>query len=118
MQQQQRAWSLLAALVLAVIGFPATLVIGFSSRPSFAHRHSTTTRIQSNKDPVDAAPADIDAEKLFPEATILEFTLEHHKPLGCTVEESLAHPMEKHVFITKVRLSTTACDLMCVTSVL
>ena len=50
---------------------------------------------------------------LFPGSHVLEFTLLNHKPLGCTVEESLAHPMEKHIFITKVRIknpkNTPAC---------
>mmetsp|Transcript_27367 Transcript_27367/g.38492 ORF Transcript_27367/g.38492 Transcript_27367/m.38492 type:complete len:302 (+) Transcript_27367:136-1041(+) len=45
----------------------------------------------------------------FPKADVVEFTLEHHVPLGCSVEESLAVNQEtgnyaddQHVFVSKV----------------
>jgi hypothetical protein len=40
------------------------------------------------------------AENLFPKAEFLEFVLSPHRPLGCTVEESLADA--RHIFVTKV----------------
>jgi hypothetical protein len=67
-----------------------------------AAKSMASTRIYSTS---KESSTDISAENMFPDATILEFTLEEHKPLGCTVEESLAHPMEKHVFITKLKES-------------
>jgi S1-C subfamily serine protease len=39
-------------------------------------------------------------ETLFPNAEFLEFILSPHRPLGCTVEESLADT--RHIFVTKV----------------
>uniref|UniRef100_A0A7S1GJI6 PDZ domain-containing protein n=1 Tax=Cyclophora tenuis TaxID=216820 RepID=A0A7S1GJI6_CYCTE len=44
----------------------------------------------------------LDAEDRFPKAEIYLVTLEEHKPLGCRVEESLAHPEEKWVFVSKI----------------
>lgn len=41
-------------------------------------------------------------KEAFPDAEFHDFVLKEHRPLGCTVEESLAHPMEKHVFVAKV----------------
>jgi hypothetical protein len=41
-------------------------------------------------------------EEVFPEATIKTFCLPEHRPLGCTVEESLADLELKPVFISKV----------------
>lgn len=41
-------------------------------------------------------------EGAFPDATILDFVLEEHKPLGCTVEESLGDKTLKPVFVSKV----------------
>jgi predicted metalloprotease with PDZ domain len=35
-------------------------------------------------------------------AEIIDFVLTKHKPLGCTVEESLADPASQLVFVTKV----------------
>ena len=40
------------------------------------------------------------SENLFPNAEFLEFVLSPHRPLGCTVEESLADA--RHIFVSKV----------------
>lgn len=40
------------------------------------------------------------AEHLFPNADFLEFVLSPHRPLGCTVEESLFDA--RHIFVTAV----------------
>jgi hypothetical protein len=42
----------------------------------------------------------ISAENIFPYAEFKEFVLFPHRPLGCTVEESLADA--RHIFVTKV----------------
>jgi hypothetical protein len=46
--------------------------------------------------------SDVDGsdDALFPNAEFLEFVLSPHRPLGCTVEESLADT--RHIFVTKV----------------
>jgi len=97
-RQRVVTWMLLASFLLGTI---LPLAVGFCSPPAFS-RHSITTRIRStaSEEPVDVT--ETLESKLFPDATVLDFTLEKHKPLGCTVEESLAHPMEKHIFVTKV----------------
>ena len=41
-------------------------------------------------------------ETVFPGAEILQVSLTHHKPLGCTVDESLADKELKPVFVSKV----------------
>lgn len=41
-------------------------------------------------------------EGAFPDAQILEIVLTEHKPLGCTVEESLGDTTLKPVFVSKV----------------
>ena len=89
---------LLASLLLTAMLLPKT-VVGFVPMMPIFSRHSFT-RIHStaSEEPVDVT----DTDTLFPGATVLEFSLKQHKPLGCTVEESLAHPAEKHIFISKV----------------
>jgi hypothetical protein len=70
------------------------LVGGFASLPAFS-RSPSPTRLQGAEEPVEETT-------LFPSAQFLGFTLAEHKPLGCTVEESLAHPKEKYVFCSKI----------------
>ncbi len=43
-------------------------------------------------------------EDIFPDATKVDFILALHKPLGCTVDESLAPEVNgvRHVFVSKV----------------
>ena len=41
-------------------------------------------------------------QEYFPKAEIFNVELEEHKPLGCRVEESIGHPDEKWVFVSKV----------------
>lgn len=84
----------IASLLWLAVALPLSVVGFVPARPSF----SRTSRIRAtaSEEPVDVA------EKLFPDATVLEFTLEEHKPMGLTIEESLAHPMEKHIFVTKL----------------
>jgi hypothetical protein len=59
---------------------------------------------ESNADASMTAGVSIELteKQAFPDAEFLEFVLEEHRPLGCTVEESLAHPKEKFVFVSKV----------------
>ena len=47
-------------------------------------------------------------KNLFDSFETLDFVLLQHKPLGCTVEESLADPDAMPIFITKV--STHFCS--------
>ncbi len=55
----------------------------FSLRPVYSsHRPLWSTRTTDVEDPT--------AERLFESADFLEVVLSEHKPLGCTVEESLA----------------------------
>jgi predicted metalloprotease with PDZ domain len=64
---------------------PSTSVSAFSLRPVyFSHRPVWATRIADVEDP------HFTAERLFESAEFLEVVLSEHKPLGCTVEESLA----------------------------
>lgn len=42
-------------------------------------------------------------ESAFPSAQVIEVSLAEHKPLGCTVEESLGDTNLKPVFVSKVR---------------
>lgn len=105
-QQRQSLMTVYVCLVVLVTvdsvatAFVPLAVTFHCHRPKgHAAKSMTSTRIYSTS---KESSTDISAENMFPDATILEFTLEEHKPLGCTVEESLAHPMEKHVFITKV----------------
>lgn len=42
-------------------------------------------------------------ESAFPDAQVLTIQMQEHKPLGCTVEESLADSDMKPVFVSKVR---------------
>jgi hypothetical protein len=45
-------------------------------------------------------------KELFPTADFLDFEMKLHRPLGCTVEESLAdHPVTHVVFVSKVSKS-------------
>jgi hypothetical protein len=74
------------------------------------HRHDTGfgflspvsfTAIMVATDENDSMSSDVSsAENLFPNAEFLEFLLSPHRPLGCTVEESLADA--RHIFVTKV----------------
>jgi hypothetical protein len=41
-------------------------------------------------------------ESAFPSAQVIEVSLPEHKPLGCTVEESLGDTVLKPVFVSKV----------------
>jgi hypothetical protein len=50
-------------------------------------------------------------ESAFPSAQVLEVSLPEHKPLGCTVEESLGDTDLKPVFVSKVSKG----DLYCIT---
>jgi hypothetical protein len=43
-------------------------------------------------------------EEVFPDATLKSFCLLEHRPLGCTVEESLADLIRKPVFVSKVKV--------------
>jgi hypothetical protein len=43
-------------------------------------------------------------EEVFPDATLKTFSLPEHRPLGCTVEESLADLQMKPVFVSKVSI--------------
>ena len=48
-----------------------------------------------------------DADTFFPQAEMIEFVLPKHRPLGCTVEESLAdNDVAHHVFVSKVRCAS------------
>lgn len=80
----------LPCIILQLVFLP--WACGFALQPAFSR---TTTRLRDSEEPVEQ-------QLLFPSSQILEFTLTNHKPLGCTVEESLAHPTEKHVFVAKV----------------
>ena len=52
---------------------------------------------------VPVAEVSDEAQSLFPTAEFLELEITLHRPLGCTVEESLAdHPVEHVVFVSKV----------------
>jgi hypothetical protein len=43
-------------------------------------------------------------QELFPTAEFLDLNIKEHRPLGCTIEESLAiHPVTHVVFVSKVR---------------
>lgn len=76
--------------------------------------HATTSEdasvwVPDDNDLDDGADSDVDLynekkERLsFPEADFQTVELARHKPLGCRVEESLAHPtIEKWVFVSKV----------------
>lgn len=85
-QKAASAWVVIHALFLP-------LVFGFASLPSFPR--STFTRLRESQAPIEQHTS-------FPSAQLLNLTLTEHKPLGCTVEESLAHPKEKHVFCSKI----------------
>jgi hypothetical protein len=45
-------------------------------------------------------------ESAFPDAEVLDIRLKEHKPLGCTVEESLGNSDLKPVFISRVGCSS------------
>jgi hypothetical protein len=76
-----------------------------SSFPSISGgvRVSTSTAIMVATDDNNSISSDVNggsAENVFPNAEFLEFVLSPHRPLGCTVEESLADA--RHIFVTKV----------------
>jgi hypothetical protein len=48
---------------------------------------------------------DVPWESAFPDAQVLTIQMQEHRPLGCTVEESLADSDLKPVFVSKVRSS-------------
>mmetsp|Transcript_22562 Transcript_22562/g.37320 ORF Transcript_22562/g.37320 Transcript_22562/m.37320 type:complete len:270 (+) Transcript_22562:120-929(+) len=49
-----------------------------------------------------AEQEEVDWESAFPSAEVLEVSLPDHKPLGCSVEESLGDTALKPVFVSKV----------------
>jgi hypothetical protein len=74
-----------------------------SSVSSFPSKSSKSGAITSTAIMVateDKSSDVISAEFLFPYAEFKEFVLSPHRPLGCTVEESLADT--RHIFVTKV----------------
>ena len=86
-------------------------VVGFVIVPSTPvfRRHPYQARFLSAKETEDAAKSAsedtgdaelLNPQKVFPEAVIEEFSLANHRPLGCTVEESLADT--NYVFVTKI----------------
>lgn len=83
-------------LHLAVVGTAVWLLLfqpfhfqvsAFSVQPVHSRR---CFQLLSTRTAEDTDNPRISAEKLFETATFLEVTLAEHKPLGCTVEESLA----------------------------
>lgn len=90
-------------LVLAAALFPLAATAFLPAAPStFARTASTRFHSTASSDDPSSMDVVVSAQDLFPDATILNFTLQEHKPLGCTVEESLAHANEKHIFVTKL----------------
>jgi hypothetical protein len=79
-------------------GFLPSLSSFFPSKSSGVLRVSTSTAILVATE--DMSSDVISAENLFPSAEFKEFVLSPHRPLGCTVEESLADA--RHIFVTKV----------------
>ena len=73
----------------------ATTALGFTTL-SLCGSHHYCLRLES-------VAGSVDWESIFPNADILTITLQQHRPLGCTVEESLAKSDLKPVFISKVR---------------
>mmetsp|Transcript_28227 Transcript_28227/g.39721 ORF Transcript_28227/g.39721 Transcript_28227/m.39721 type:complete len:289 (+) Transcript_28227:116-982(+) len=70
-----------------------------SSRLQMAATNTTTTDAETFSTPSKLVSTH------FPKAPVIEFTLENHVPLGCSVEESLAtedYGGEHHVFVSKV----------------
>jgi hypothetical protein len=63
-------------------------------------RVSTTSLAVTEENNSMSTDVNGSAETLFPGAEFLEFVLSPHRPLGCTVEESLADT--RHIFVTKV----------------
>ncbi|GAX15826.1 hypothetical protein FisN_3Lh273 [Fistulifera solaris] len=73
------------ALTTWLISHLGPSVSAFSFRPLYSrHRPVWSTRTTDVEDP------HLTAERLFESAEFLEVVLSEHKPLGCTVEESLA----------------------------
>jgi hypothetical protein len=76
-------------------------VSSFPSKSGGVRRVGTSTAIMVATDDNNSMSSDVSsAENLFPYAEFLEFVLSPHRPLGCTVEESLADA--RHIFVTKV----------------
>jgi hypothetical protein len=76
---------------------------GFLSSVSSFPSESGSTRVMAlPENPSMSSDVNGSAENLFPDAEFLEFVLSPHRPLGCTVEESLADA--RHIFVTKVTL--------------
>lgn len=98
MMRTKRWVSFLAATLAALVAV-ASPITGFVATSNTAHFSRSKIRFQSTSEKVEEEDS---LEDCFADATILEFSLKEHKPLGITIEESLAHPMEKHVFVTKV----------------
>lgn len=115
MKNQITMSSTILASLVALVLLPAAVVAFVPTTPAtFSLRQATRIQSTSSQDPVQVNTDD----EMFPDATILEFTLEQHKPLGCTVEESLAHTKEKHVFVTKVcAMLTCINNVRCSTAV-
>lgn len=89
-------------VLLTVFASALPLVLGFAGPPTLFARPAATRLGSAVSEEQPASDVTDTSSSLFPGSEILEFELAEHKPLGCTVEESLAHPVEKHVFVTKV----------------
>jgi hypothetical protein len=79
-------------------GFLSSVVSFFPSK-SGSVRVSTAMAVLTDNDSMSSVLYGSD-DHLFPNAEFLEFVLTPHRPLGCTVEESLADT--RHIFVAKV----------------
>ena len=100
----------IATLILLSLQMKVQWCVGFSSgsnhllhKPKFTRTRTTTSDASAEDD--KAVDAFSRLTGALADAECREFILKYHKPLGCSVEESLAYEPDgaKYVFVAQVR---------------
>ena len=102
--QFQSAWGFTAAITPIIAPYSEVKLPAASSTSTTRLTASASIQKEGSDDDSDGEPivqiSELDVNKLFPDAPLEDFTLLPHRPLGITIEESLAN--SDCVFVSRV----------------